>query len=349
MPLKVTRRHGSPYLYLRGSIRGIRVDQSTGTGDPDAAEQIRIKTEAALLKRSIHGDAVSRTFNEGVVSYLEAGGDATHLTPALLSRLGRKPLADMGQAAIEETAKALLPKASPATRNRQVFTPVSAVLHHCARKGWCPKPVIARPKQPKGRVRWIDHDEAERLIAAASPHLSPLIVFLLSTGARIGEALSLDWRDVDLSRCHVVFRDTKNGEDRGVPLHARAVAALANLPGRKGAVFRRPDGKPYAERIGGGGMLKTAWAGMLRRSGIRDFTPHDCRHTWATWHYAANRDLGALMELGGWKSPAMVFRYAHVNTAHLAPSMGGIWGKSGESAVVEQSNTLSLKAKSGNL
>ena len=37
----------------------------------------------------------------------------------------------------------------------------------------------------------------------------------------------------------------------------------------------------------------------------------------ATWHYAANRNMAALKELGGWKSEAMVMRYAHVNTDHL--------------------------------
>lgn len=70
---------------------------------------------------------------------------------------------------------------------------------------------------------------------------------------------------------------------------------------------------------------------MCKRAGITDFSPHDCRHTWATWHYRANRDLTALMELGGWKSAAMVMRYAHVNTSHLAGSIGEIWGKTGES------------------
>jgi hypothetical protein len=34
-----------------------------------------------------------------------------------------------------------------------------------------------------------------------------------------------------------------------------------------------------------------------------------------------NRNLAALMELGGWKSEAMVMRYAHVNTDHLRASI----------------------------
>jgi integrase len=73
-----------------------------------------------------------------------------------------------------------------------------------------------------------------------------------------------------------------------------------------------------------GGQIKTAFYGACRRAEIDDFSPHDCRHTWATWHYAANRDIIALMKLGGWKSEKMVLRYAHVNVSHLAGSIDAL-------------------------
>lgn len=345
MPVKLVQRPGSPHWYIRGSIRGVSVFESTGLDRRDQAEEVLAVRAAEILQQSVHGHSSVRTFADAVISYIAAGGDATHLDP-ITKHLGRQRLAAIGQHEIDEAARKLKPGVSPSTLNRQIYTPIAAVLHHAARNRWCSKPVISRPKEPKGRVRWITHDEADRLIDAAAPHLRPLVILLLATGARLSEALYLNWREVDLSRAHVVFLNleaggpgTKNGESRGVPLHPRAVAALANLPHREGAVFRRDLGGPtkrggvrplgpgYESRNGlGGGQVKTAWNAMLRRAGIADFTPHDCRHTWATWHYAANRDLGALMELGGWKSPAMVMRYAHVNTAHLAGSINRIWG-----------------------
>jgi hypothetical protein len=45
---------------------------------------------------------------------------------------------------------------------------------------------------------------------------------------------------------------------------------------------------------------------ISRRAGITNFRSHDCRHAWATWHCAANRDLAALIKLAGWKSERMV-------------------------------------------
>ena len=329
MPLKLTRRHGSPFWYIRGSIRGVRVDESTGCGERRAAEQVLIKRGAEVQHRAIHGDRATRTFAEAALSYLLDGGEAVHLDPILEHFGPRTRLAQVGQAEIDEAAARICPGRAPATLNRRIYTPISAVLHHAARKGWCAKPVIGRPKQPKGRVRWITHQEADRLIEEAG-HLRPLVVFLLSTGARISEALYLDWRQVDLARAHVVFLDTKNDEDRGVPLHPRAVAELRAMEHREGAVFRTADGEPYERRQGGGGMVKTAWRGMCKRAKITDFTPHDCRHTWATWHYAENRDIAALMQLGGWKSVEMVMRYAHMNASHLAPSIARMWGKDGD-------------------
>jgi len=135
----------------------------------------------------------------------------------------------------------------------------------------------------------------------------------------------------------VIFRDTKNGETRGVPLHPRLVATLANLPHREGCVFRRPDGLPYAsarniDDTSAGSRIKKAFAGACRRAGLSGVSPHTCRHTWASWHYAQNRDLLALQRLGGWKTVSMVTRYAHVNVAELAPSIDRLLpgGKLGE-------------------
>lgn len=356
MSLHLVKRPRSPYWYIRGSIRGVVVDESTRLVDRAPAEDLLALRAAEVVKRSIHGDPATRTFAEAALSYMEAGGERKYLEP-ILKRLGRTPLARIGQGLIDETAKKLKPKGSPSTLNRMVYTPIAAVLHHGARKKWCDKPVIARPKESKGRVRWISPQEADRLVEAAGPALKPLLVFLLCTGARLSEALYLNWREVDLSRCHVTFLDTKNGENRGVPLHPRAVAALANLPHRSGAVFRRhygglrlngrnrAVGAPYVDRGGlGGGQVKTAWAGMLKRAKFSDFTPHDCRHTWATWHYQANKDIGVLMQLGGWKSAQMVMRYSHVNTSHLAPSIGQIWILDWDSALADNVKTLPRKA-----
>jgi integrase len=262
---------------------------------------------------------------------LHGSGRRVQILRPILDHFGASPLARVDQAAINAAARKLYPGRSPATLNRQLYTPIAAILNNAHRVGLCEHRMVARPAQPVGRVRWISPSDAERLIAMCSPHLRPLVIFLLGTGARVSEALYLQWPQVELARGHVSFLATKNGTDRGVPLHPRVVAELANLPGREGAVFRRPDGAPYAYRDHAGGQIKRAFATACRRAGIESFRPHDCRHTWATWLYASTRDLAGLMRLGGWRSERMVLRYAHVNVADLAPAIRQLpWGNSGE-------------------
>jgi hypothetical protein len=88
----------------------------------------------------------------------------------------------------------------------------------------------APPGAKLGGLPWRKHWPSSR---AASPHLQPLLHFILCTGARLSEALELRWEDVDLPALRVVFRDTKRGADRPAALPPAAVLALANLPGER--------------------------------------------------------------------------------------------------------------------
>ena len=325
MPLKVAKRKGkSRYYYIRGTIRGITVEESTGTEDRELAEVLRIKRENEILQSSIYGRRSTATFLEAAVDYLEAN-PGVRFVDRLIDYFGATPLAQIDQHAIDLCAATLYPGRKPATLNRQVLGPLSAILKRASRRGLCDYFTIERfPEETV--TRWITIEEAERLIASAVPHLQPLLIFLFGTGARVGETLSLDWRNVDLSRGHVSFvgETTKSGSSRGVPLNSAVVTALANLPHREGKVFRTDDGHPYRQVKNEGGQISTAFATACRRAQIADFTPHCCRHSWATWFYEQNHDLLALKELGGWKSIRMVMRYTHINTDHLKPQVESI-------------------------
>jgi integrase len=305
MPLRLVRRAKSPNWIIRGTVRGIRIEESAGTSKRRIAEEIRAKREAELLAQSVYGRRATCTFAEAALSYVEAGGSKRFLEP-VVRYFGTTSLARIDQEAIERGARKTYPGTSNATLDRQFFTPASAVLKHAAKRGWCAPLIMDRPKTEAPPINWLTLDQANRLFDACADHLRPLAIFMTYTGARVGEALWLEWRNVDLTRRHVIFPKTKNGEARGVPLHDRVVVALANLPRRNGEVFRRPDGLPYErpkhpDDTSAGSRIKKAFAGACSRAGIKDFSPHGCRHTWATWHYAENRDVSALMRLGGGK------------------------------------------------
>jgi len=239
--------------------------------------------------------------NRDVVRIFEALGEDT-------------TLAEIDQEAAGRLRQMLLPTDARSSYARHIVTPLRAVLNYAADLGWCNPPRLKAPKQPEGRTRFLLPAEAERLIAAAAPHLQPLLIFILGTGARMSEALELEWRDVDLAGGRAIFWQTKSGKRRVAELPPRVIAALAELPHREGHVFVSRSGKPYwSSGRNAGGQIKTGWKGALRRAGLdRELTPHDLRHSWASWHYALQRDLLALKTEGGWSSVTLVERYSHL-------------------------------------
>jgi integrase len=332
MPLTLVppRKGRSRFWRLRGTIRGFTIDETTGVESQELAEAIRIKREGQLLEESVFGARVSRRFPEAAVSYIETvkPGRAQvnaiightradgSISRCLIDDFGKMLVKDIDQAVVDKVMRARYPHAAPATIQRHFLTPLIAVLTFASARKWCDRPQLWRPPTAKGRTRWATYEEADRILEAASPHIRTLITFLMLSGARMSEALGLDWRDVDLSARWAVFRDTKNGEDRGVPLHLQIVAMMANLRHRKGPVFLTHRGEAYAERDGGG-QIKTAWVATLRRAGIADLRPHDLRHTFSTWLTMAGVHEQIRDEIMGHASTSMGRRYSHVPREEL--------------------------------
>jgi integrase len=352
--LTLVRRPGRAAFYLRGTVRGIGIFESTGTDDAGLAEEARAAREAELYRGAILGFQAKVTFAEAATSYMQTeqrGPMTLLLVGKLVRHFGPKVTCDgIRQQQLDEAARAICKATStPATIRRHVTTPLSAVMNHAARRGWCGTPKFERTKPSGRRTDWFTPAEAEALITAAAPHLRPLLAFLFCTGARLGEALALMWERVDLAHGRAVLTTTKNGDDRILTLCPRAIAALAALPAgangaRTGAVFRHPgrprmparpgeaEGTAYRTRgrddAGGyGSQIKRAWAGALRRAGIaRHLTPHHARHSWASWHYAVHRDPLALRDAGGWRALAMVERYAKLAPRGMVSEILAFWG-----------------------
>jgi integrase len=339
VPLHVVRRPDTQTLQITGIValpdgRRIQVRRRAASDTLRLATEEAAAIEARLLRDAWHGERRgSRSYAEAVDSWLSAAPrgareQAHHLR--ILQVVGDLPLAQVDQEAVNRVKGLILrPDASPATILRAVITPIRSVLNYAAGQGWCTMPRLVKPRQPVGRTRFLLPDEMDRLLAAAAPHLVPLMLFLVDTGARLSEAIELDWQDVDLlSAPRVNFIRTKNNRPRsGVALSPRTVAALAGLPHRDGPVFRTQKGLPYADKERQeGGQIKTGFRRAVERAGLLHLTPHDLRHTWASWHYAQHRDLLRLKQEGGWSSVALVERYAHLMPAGFGAEIGAFWG-----------------------
>src|SRR5262245_48264483 len=102
MPIKLVRRPKSPNWVMRGSLRGIRIEESTGVSDKRAAEEIRAKREAELLAQSVYGRQATATFAEAAASYLENNGaTCRRFLARIIRHFGVTPLARIDQHAID--------------------------------------------------------------------------------------------------------------------------------------------------------------------------------------------------------------------------------------------------------
>jgi integrase len=347
MPLTLVppRKGFSKNYTVRGRVRvGNRVsrpiNQTTGLADRDLAEAYRAKLQAQLQEELLFGARASVTFAEAAVMYLEKvrpgsrHRDAINgyqrrdgtVGPNLIDDIGDLLVSEIDQNTIDKIVAKRFRDAKPGTIVRSVIGPVTQVLNFSARRRWCEPPRFERPKFDDRRTRWARPEEVARLVAAAQ-RVRSLLVFLLLSGARLSEALHLNWADVHLSARWMVFRNTKRkkkgadqpGEDRGVPIHPQLVVVLANLPGeRTSTVFKSHLGKAYATpNRQGGGQIKTGWAMTLRRAGITDLRVHDLRHTFATRLLQTGCDERLRDEIMGHASTRMGRRYAHVPRAEL--------------------------------
>ena len=329
MPIHIIRRKDREGLYFDGKVAGRRIRGRAQSNNLALAREEASALEAEILRTVWHGERRgTRAFAEAVLSYLEAEPRSQNHKDRinrLLRATGDIPLAAVNQEkAIELKRKMLRPDAAPGTYTRAIVMPMRAVLHYAHNLGWCEPPHITAPRENPGRTLFLLPNEVERLIAAASPHLRPLLIFLIGTGARMAEAIELEWRDVDLIGARAIFWRTKGRKRRDAQLPPRVIAALANLTHREGPVFRwetKRDKEGRVRRVStyadrerrSGGHIRTGFAGALRRAALDpEYTPHDLRHSWASWHYALHKDLLRLKTEGGWSSVLLVERYAHL-------------------------------------
>jgi integrase len=238
------------------------------------------------------------------------------------AQLGHSLLADITPSLIAGNRDRLLQDRANSTVNRYL-----AVLSHAFTVAvkewqWCadnPVRKISKPKEPRGRVRFLSDEERRRLLeackASSNPYLYTVVVLALSTGARRGELLTLHWPDVDLQRRVLTFRETKNGETRVVPVTGYALDILTQHAkirrSNTDLVFPNATGrKPLA--------IRNAFENAMERADILNFRFHDLRHTFASYLAMQGASLLDIATVLGHKTLQMVQRYAHLSEAHTA-------------------------------
>lgn len=301
MPLRLYKR-GKIWHY-RGTVAGRLLRGSTKTASKETAQRIAANIEQGAWNGRLDPKS-ALTFAQAAMLYRQADKSDRFLRK-IEDYWKDTPVKEMTSGAIRAASLSLYPKAGPATRNRQAIVPTQAVINHAAEHELCQHIRVSRfevAKKAKEPATW---EWVQAFMAAAKkPNLAALACFMYLTGARISQALSVQWRDVDFQARRVLIRATKKGDDdRRAHMPAELIAALANIAGeRTGAVFG------FKSR----GNCRTQWSGAIRRAGIRPLSYHSCRHGFATGLLDKGINPITVAKRGGWKDARHVFEtYGH--------------------------------------
>lgn len=315
MPLKLYKgANGSPNYRIRGTHHGVRIEQSTRTSDFNAARGMLKKVKAEIESGALQPRPLGPTFAEAVELYLRETKNNRFIMP-LFDYFGFKPLNQITQQDIMRASHDLYPNASNATRNRQVFTPVLAIMRMNG-----VLIVAKRPENAQGNRRtfFLTPEQAARLVSAAyetNAEFGLFLMFLLYTGARLGDAVKLTVDNLYLNEARALFPKTKNGKPRTVYLPPVLVAALANHPrgyNREGKVFRYHKGSNLTDRL----RAAEEASGVHIPKGLAF---HAFRHTWGAWmRRYGGLDTSGLIATGAWSSRDAAMVYEHADTSDAA-------------------------------
>ncbi len=323
----IYKRKGSPYWWARckgpngGPVRrslSIPAQKALKANAQVAANKLEIdlwSDHNPLKTRWLFEDLMTRYIVErqpGIADMRCIRNLRQFFVGALLADMAPEDVAHYKQ------ERRILVKDSTIRRELATF---SAAINFARREwGWPIPNVIEgrKPPQGKGRIRWIDREEATRLIHVAhseAPYLGDFIEIALHTGMRKQEILGLECSRVDLHHgvIHLNPNDQKSGEYSTVPLNAVARQAILR---RLSVAAEQYPGSPwlFPGRKGRITDIKRSFTSACKKVGIKDFRIHDLRHTCASWLV---QDGVSLMKVKA------LLRHSSVTTtekyAHLAP------------------------------
>lgn len=247
------------------------------------------------------------------------------LDSSLIPFFGRMPIGKITTQHVEQyKAHALKKGVSRKTVNNRL-----AVLGKCIRTAyeWLKiqgiPPKIALLKCPPPQTNYLSPDECTLLLSHAEDVVAEMILTALRTGMRQGELRGLQWSSINWENRTITVRHSlndrlhvlespKSNRERHIPMDADVYEALFRRKRGTGFVFPAEDDKPFDSQRIIRRLNEVRW-----RAGMRKFTWHTLRHTFASHLAIKGAPLHVVQALLGHSSIGTTMRYAHVAPSAL--------------------------------
>ena len=249
----------------------------------------------------------------------------SEITPALIYQSREKLITNPSHSK-KAKKSSIIRYLKPATINRHQAT-LSSVFNRAVMEwGFTnsnPVLQVKRLKEKNQRHRYLDESEIKSLLnqckSSMNQDLYDFVLLALCTGARRGELRELKWSDVDLESSLVIFKNTKNGENKIIPLVSEIKEMMRiryfKRMNQDGLVFGRYD-QPIKVRD-----FRKAFDNAVKRAELKDFRFHDLRHTASTYLALLGIPIRDIADILGHKSMQMTMRYSHLNSNRLQGAM----------------------------
>jgi integrase len=307
-------------LYLHGRERWYRCDNKTQA----KALYGRLKTEQREgklfeKKKSVPFKDLAQEYVALVDTRRRRPGDDTARLQRWLSAFGEQDAVTITPRQVERVLTDLQSEGREPATVLRYLTVVKAVFNRAKRLGLLrenPAACVQTPKPNNVLVRYLTDEQEARLLEELPARFHPIVTTAIHTGLRQGELLRLTWADLDWTVGVLTIHETKAGERRRIPMNSVVQQRLMDL---KGDAMRTDRLFPHDHRY-----LRRVFGKAVDRAGLAPFRFHDLRHTFASRLAMNGANDRTLMALGGWKSPRMLDRYAHLSPAHLWQAIEGL-------------------------
>lgn len=165
---------------------------------------------------------------------------------------------------------------------------------------------------------YLDDAQLERLLHVLKTDKNRIpcliLLFLLSTGARLNEALTATWKNINVEGgvWKVDASLSKSKKPRSIPLNDSALWVLEQLDSKERSPYLFPSpvtGRPYAP-------INRAWYRLRKKANV-NIRIHDLRHSFASFLVAGGRTLYEVQQILGHSDPKVTMRYAHLDAKKL--------------------------------
>jgi integrase len=203
-----------------------------------------------------------------------------------VSAWGKRDIRDIQQTHINEILDALVAADKPSEANHALGV-IKTLFRWCADRDMIevsPCAKIKKPAKHGSRARVLSDAELKKVWAAATTEGHPfgtMTKLLILTGQRRGEVTQMQWPQLDLVRGEwlIPAELAKNGREHLLPLPARAIALIKEIPRQTGVDLVFPARGNTDNVISGFTRAKLRLDAV---SGVDGWTLHDLRRTTAT-------------------------------------------------------------------